>query len=283
MRQHLPPIITDIAQDDEMLVYASRGQTDRALARAEYFRQGAEISTSVEQILAWRRRAGRSTAKVLDFASGHGRVTRFLLRHHPANHIWVSDIASEAVAFQKRTFSVDGFISCSNPADLRCALTFDVIFVGSLFTHLPAERFRQWLRTLFGLLEPDGVIAFSVHGEELSRDGMPESGLLFAPRSESRRLNPEEYGRTVVTESFVRSEIALMTGPERPYRRLPRAMCGEHDLYLVSRDHAENFETLDYREPPFGCVDHFKILNGKTIEIEGWAGEPDARHTITRI
>ncbi len=282
MTNFAPPFNAEIADDDEMLLYALSAMKTQDLARAEYFRQGAEINDVIQQLLKWKYPQAKENIKFLDFASGYGRVTRFLVTNLPASNVWVSDIHAEAVAFQQRTFGVRGLSSYSDPRELDCALRFDVIFVGSLFTHLPAERFRQWLRRLFDLLEPSGVLAFSVHGEDLRQD-IPETGILFVPVSESRTLNTSEYGATTVTEDFVRSMIEAAAGPGKRYKRLIRAMCDEHDIYVVSRDDLETFETLRFSRAPLGCVDWLKVHRDGEIELGGWAGDLDPNFDVEAI
>ena len=277
-----PPFNAEIAGDDEMLLYALSAMKTQDLARAEYFRQGAEINDVIQQLLNWKYPQDKENIRFLDFASGYGRVTRFLVTNLPASNVWVSDIHAEAVAFQQRTFGVRGFTSYSDPRELDCALRFDVIFVGSLFTHLPAERFRQWLKRLFDLLEPSGVLAFSVHGEDLRQD-IPETGILFVPVSESRTLKTSEYGATTVTEAFVRSMIEAAAGPGRRYRRLIRAMCDEHDIYIVCRDDRETFATLRFRRAPLGCVDWLKVSRNGKVELGGWAGDLDSNFDVEVI
>lgn len=276
MSSFLSNVNTQIDPADEMFLYAMDGLKNRALARSVYFRQGAEINNTVQQLLNWRFSLGKEDVKFLDFACGYGRSTRFLITAIPPKNVWVSDIYGDAVSFQKRYFGVNGFNSFHDPRDLSCDLKFDMIFVASLFTHMPAERFREWLNKLFELLEPRGILAFSVHDETLAAgQRIPDPGILFVRQSESKTLSKNEYGSSYVTEAFVRSTIEAAGRSGWRYKRLIRALCGEQDVYVISRDGEETFAGFAYRQPPVGYVDWFKISPQGELRIGGWAGEPN--------
>lgn len=180
-------ISTSIHAGDEMYLTALAKITSSGLAKAVYLRQGADINATIQQLLNWRF-GRKDTIKFLDFASGYGRSTRFLVQDVPPSNVWVSDIYADAVTFQKETFKVNGFVSCHNPSSLYCDEKFDMIFVASLFTHLPQERFMNWLRRLFEMLAPRGVLVFSLHDEALAGGReIPPPGILFLEASEFER------------------------------------------------------------------------------------------------
>ena len=77
----------------------------------------------------------------LEFACGHGRLTRFLVQEMPASRIFVSDIYQDAVEFQKEQFGVNGKVSVSEPEKYPLDQTYDCILVASLFSHLPPRTF----------------------------------------------------------------------------------------------------------------------------------------------
>jgi SAM-dependent methyltransferase len=273
---------------DEMFLNARRELGNAARARATYFRQGHEIASSAQALAGWlAARRGRQP-KVLEFACGYGRATRFLVRAVGARRLWVADIYGEAVDFQRGAFGVRGFTSAHEPAQVDCGERFDLIFVASLFTHLPATRFGAWIARLFGWLAPGGVLAFSTHdmahiAEQLPRHGLRAGDIFFAPRSESARLDKAEYGAAYVTEAFVAKAIRAATAGGWPYRRLPRALCGFQDLYLVGRDPAEDFRTFEHGGPPLGCVDAFALEADGTLRVAGWAGEPNPAERIESV
>ena len=139
----------EIDPRDEMLAFLmeiNQGDPDRALFL--YFLSGLSIADTLGQLLLWRFGGWERVGSVLDFASGYGRVTRFLLRDLPPGKVWISDVYEGAVEFQSRRFGVHGLVSTLRPEDFSPAERFDAILVTSLFTHLREERFAGWLRRL---------------------------------------------------------------------------------------------------------------------------------------
>jgi SAM-dependent methyltransferase len=284
MDSFLSGVNTTIHPKDEMLLSAVQSLQSYDLAWSLYFHQGAEIHDTIMQIANWRFGDLASVPKFLDFACGYGRSTRFLVRNLKPSKIWVSDIYKEAVEFQKRTFDVSGFVSVTDPSTLVSETGFDMIFVASLFTHLPESRFEAWFKRLFSMLSPNGILAFSVHDEALAAGrSIPSSGIFFSPESESQSLSKAEYGTNVVTEGYVSGVIKRVAGSTWKYHRGRKVMCGVHDVYLVSRDQEEGFSDFEYSLLPVGYVDWFLREADGTIRIGGWAGEPNEHVDLDEV
>jgi SAM-dependent methyltransferase len=281
---------------DEMLAFLARsydGDLDRA--RYAYFQSGASIADGMAQVLRWRFGTRAATpptwaapatpatpatpaiaGNVLDFASGYGRVTRFLLRFLPAERLWVSDVYADGVRFQEERFGVHGVVSSVLPEDFPAGETrFDAILVTSLFSHLAAERFVAWLRVLMRLLAPGGVLAFSVHDRGLLPPGteVPAPGLLFQAISESGSLAGDDYGSAWVSEDFVRGALRQATGEAGgSLHRLPRGLCGFQDLYVAVPESGADFSHLTYRNEPQFFVERCAVIgDGDRLALQGWA------------
>ncbi len=275
---------------DEMLGYlvdALDGDRDRALFT--YFRTGLSIADAMLQVVRWRfggldapdgPGSPGGITRVLDFASGYGRISRFLVRDLPQGSLWVSDIYADGVRFQQDRFGVKGVVSTMLPIDFSIEETFDAVLVTSLFTHLSEERFRGWLRVLFKLLKPGGVLVFSTHHPSLLEPvpEIPESGLLFRENSESGTLDTSDYGSAWVTEAFVRDalERAVMgTSSEASMLRLARGLCNYQDLYVVVPEADADFSGLRFTGEPHLFLEHSAVtrpdggLSG--LELHGWA------------
>ncbi len=213
-------------------------------------------------------------SSVLDFASGYGRLTRALLQRLPADRIWVSDIYAEAIDWQVATFGVNGFASVPDPAALHHDRKHDIIFVGSLFSHLPAELFRAWLTTLHGMLSPRGVLAFSVHDASIlpADQTMDETGIRFFPWSESGSLDPAIYGMTYVTEAFVADAIARVSPETSPWRVFHKGLYENQALYVVGAA-GQDLSLLTMACPPLGGFERATLLTDGSVEFSGWAIE----------
>jgi SAM-dependent methyltransferase len=270
----------NVDERDEMFgffYYGQDGDRDRALAM--YFHSGLLIWETFRAILAWRFGA-EIPGRLLDFASGYGRVTRFVVQEIPAERVWVSDIYEEGVAFQVEQYGVHGLVSTADPADFVCAERFDTILVSSLFTHLPDSTFRSWLRRLWELRAPTGMLVFSVHSPDLLAAGteMPASGFLFQEVSESGSLAKSQYGSCWVTEDFVRGVIAEIA-PGASAHRIPRGLVNFQDLWVVVEESGADFSGLAVRATPEGFVDHCSWIPPDGLEVSGWVvdratGEP---------
>lgn len=264
---------------DEMLDFLLGVHVDPEQARCGYFRSGQSIADTLGQVLEWRFGPAGSPV-VLDFASGYGRVTRFLLDHVPASRLWVSDVLEEAVAAQRSAFGVEGFVSTLRPEELAAPRRFDAVTVTSLFTHLPEERFHAWLAALWGLLAPGGALLFSTHDAALHPDpGKRRARFAFERTSESRSLSLDDYGTTWVDEAFVREAVARSCGGASAHR-LPRALCNFQDLWVVMPEAGADFGTLELHGEPDLMVEECTVEGGE-LALRGWA---IARHgTAVRV
>ncbi|HEX6177579.1 MAG TPA: class I SAM-dependent methyltransferase, partial [Thermoanaerobaculia bacterium] len=251
-----------IDERDDMLDFAlTLFHHDRDAALTNYFQNGLEQFEVLKHIAAWRGPVRR----MLDFASGYGRLTRFLVHQQLADEITVSDILEGGMEFQAREFGVRTILSTTSPEDFQAPEKYDLIFVASLFTHLPPSTFTPWLRRLVELLEPRGLLAFSVHDESIAPEKVGE-GINFESRSESRVLDTNEYGSTWVTEAYVREQLAAID-PGLACVRMPRALAEWQDLYVVSPSPLDNARL---RRAPKGFIEHCDTT-ADGILFTGWA------------
>ncbi|HEV7516402.1 MAG TPA: class I SAM-dependent methyltransferase [Thermoanaerobaculia bacterium] len=265
----------DIHAADEMLAFLEETFAgDRDSAIAVYFQSGRLIWETFREILTWHFRDLDRIGRLLDFASGYGRVTRFLVRDLPPERVWVADIYAEGVRFQEAQLGVHGLVSTPSPADFRAAERFDCILVSSLFSHLPEATFHGWLARLSGLLAPGGLLAFSVHDWSLlhpAREVTPD-GFLFAAVSESGSLAKSQYGTCWVTESFVRRAIER-AAPGASAHRIPRGFSNFQDLYVVIDRPGADFSGLAVRALPEGYVDSCKLTPPDRLDLSGWVAD----------
>ena len=210
-------INTRIDERDEIFAFlASRSRSEDDPITA-YFHSGQNAFHCLLRSLHDVGRSLGQTAHLLEFACGYGRVTRHILRALPPSRIDVSDIIPSAVCFQRSVFGVNAILSRKSPDEMVFPRQYDVIFVASLFSHLPERLWTSWLRMLHGALAPDGLLIFSVHGPRClpGTQSMPESGFLYLRSSESKVLDAESYGTTYVTVEFVNNQIERTAGLPR--------------------------------------------------------------------
>ena len=111
----------------------------------------------------------------LDFGSGAGRVTRWLRAGYPAADIAATDIRPQDLDFCAQEFGAKTWVSGTNVDKLASPSLYDVIWVGSVLTHLSGVNSDRLVRKLFSWLQPNGVLVASFHGRFAHSRG-PEFG-----------------------------------------------------------------------------------------------------------
>jgi SAM-dependent methyltransferase len=127
-----------------------------------YLNCGLSAIDNIERAIA---AAGNTPINsILDFASGYGRVLRHLVARFPGVELTASELESDAVAFCQSTFGVNGFVSAKNLKELSIGRTFDLIWCGSLITHLDQDGAVDLLDFFQRHTNPGGLAVFSSHG-----------------------------------------------------------------------------------------------------------------------
>lgn len=102
--------------------------------------------------------------RVLDLPCGHGRVLRHITKFFPEADIYACDLDVDGVGFCEKTFGAIPITSLPRLESVVFPCTFDVIWVGSLFTHMPREAIKRSLLHLSRYLSPCGIIVATIHG-----------------------------------------------------------------------------------------------------------------------
>lgn len=178
------------------------------------------------------------TPSVLEFASGHGRFTRHLVKALGPTRVVVSDVVPSAVEFSRRTFGVEGFLSASTPEAVQWPGRYDLVFVLSLFSHLPKATWSRWLKVLFDAVAPGGLLVFSTHGTKAAHFDhvtLDAEGYFFAASSESSAIDGQEYGTTFTSEPFVLARIAETLGADKLVHKAPVHFWNHQDAYVLRK------------------------------------------------
>jgi SAM-dependent methyltransferase len=144
----------------------------------------ALVNSSPEESMQWQRHhymyGGRNALKqtvfamlvadrpppkrLLDFPSGHGRVTRFFATAFPEAEIWAADINKAGIDFCARHFGAKPLLSSVDLKQVKLGRKFDVIWCGSLATHLDEAGTTSLLELLTGALEENGLLGITTCG-----------------------------------------------------------------------------------------------------------------------
>jgi SAM-dependent methyltransferase len=101
---------------------------------------------------------------IFDFPSAHGRVTRFLKVAFPESEVWAGDLNHAGVDFCAERFGARPFYSEPDLATVMLPRQFDLIWCGSLATHLPEQQCKTLFALLLGALQPDGILCITTCG-----------------------------------------------------------------------------------------------------------------------
>ena len=268
------PLCAAIAPADEMLTYPmqvlGRSATDAVL---EYFQVGNATFALLTQVLDWLGTSWSKVGRVLDFASGYGRVARFLAAAGCAE-VTVADILAPAVEFQQRVLGVRGFVSTTRPERAPIGGPYDFVSVISLFSHLPEATFARWLQRLGEALAPGGVLVFTTHGEAaFAREGgkvLPASGFSFHRASESSQLDTAEYGTSFVHPRYVERLLARQKVLSL-LAVVPHGLNDHQDLYVVGRGRVRPPTALQLVPVPRLCIDIAERRADGRVHAAGWA------------
>lgn len=204
-----------LSEVDQLLGYTVKHGSRGTKAAREYIVDGhnhaKQVLNLIDQLSLQR---GRS--RVLEFAAGFGRITRHLKKLAPDLHLSASDIHTDACHFLETEIGIPAFVSSLTPDGLNVGKDYDLIFVVSLFSHLPANRFGSWLKALHDCLAPGGYLMFTTHGQS-ARKMQPafwdslldpnEPGYGYHGQSDQEDIVSSEYGTTIALPRFVTKVI----------------------------------------------------------------------------
>jgi SAM-dependent methyltransferase len=145
----------DILESDEMFTRGVPG------AMEHYFHVGRSAINVIAQAMIVTGRTSFET--VLDLPCGGGRVTRHLTEFFPDATLYVADLDKQKEAFVERVFGVTA-LSVTSDFSVDPEHRFDLIFIGSLLTHLNAAAFERAVEWLIKAVADDGLLVLTTHG-----------------------------------------------------------------------------------------------------------------------
>jgi len=236
-KRWLDQVSLKVHSDDQMYV---------ASAAQEYLTVGLSALRCVDKALKISRT--KAVRTILDLPCGHGRVLRFLKAAFPEARVVACDIDAIAASFCKRAFSVDAILS-NETFTLSLPTKFDLIWCGSLLTHIDEARARDLLRFFYANLAPGGLCLVTTHGQTSAqwlRTGDPRAsayrGLSASGQQKVLRDFAESgygyadyesqvgYGISIVSRSRMK-EIARSAGAWTESFFFERGWADHHDVY----------------------------------------------------
>lgn len=158
-----------------------------------------------------------SPLRVLDFGCGCARVLAHMGEIAPLSTLYGSDIDGEAIAWCRERYGGEVrrgrhhyVVNRDLPPTGFPPGFFDLIYVISVFTHLPEGLQLRWLSELRRIAKPGGVLVISVQGDALIRKHLTpdmagqldRSGFHYFPYGSTQGL-PEYYQAAWHSRAYV--------------------------------------------------------------------------------
>jgi SAM-dependent methyltransferase len=166
-----------------------------------YFTVGRQALDTVERFMTL---VGLENPRsILDLPCGHGRVLRFLRARFPEASITACDLETDGVDFCATTLGARPVYSTTDLTKVPLDGEFDLIWCGSLLTHIHADQWRAVLRVFADHLRESGLLVFTTHGRFHAR----------RLRSGQTTLGLSEWGAKTILSDYERSGFGFRSYP----------------------------------------------------------------------
>jgi SAM-dependent methyltransferase len=145
----------EISSEDSMFV---QGDEDH------YYNVGLSGLKQILISLACAQKDKSEIKTILDFPSGWGRELRFIKAYFPDAEITAGEIEEKALRFCKDTFGINTLLSDNDFGQIPIVKNFDLIWCGSLITHLNSNKSTKLLEFFCNVLNEDGILSFTTQG-----------------------------------------------------------------------------------------------------------------------
>jgi SAM-dependent methyltransferase len=225
----LPPIPGPVSRADLML-HPSLTHRPPVGAAELYDQQGRQAADHLVAAVS----DPTAVTAILDVGCGHGRVLRHLGPTFPNAAVSAVGTDRRAAAFCRRHLGAIAAPVSSDPATLPVG-PFDLIWLGSVVTHLDRSGFDRMLAETAARLSPDGVVALSTLAPDRATlfddaDGtvVDPDGFTYVPYPHSADGG---YGLAFAAPAFVRANVPGL----EVVIHTPRGWDGLQDLWAFRR------------------------------------------------
>jgi len=184
----------------------------------QFLRGGEQVVNDIEAALRSVNKSLSGIREMLDFGCGCGRLVLALQGRSLAElRVTGCDVDTRAVHWCQQSLKEFKFIvNHALPPSPFENESFDLIWCGSVFTHLDENHQDLWLDELNRVLKPNGILLASVHGPYLWEPRLPSwtlrklrrKGLVFAKTGADAGIHPSWYQVAWHTEQYIREHWA---------------------------------------------------------------------------
>ena len=216
-----------------------------------YFEVGASAIANI--VLAWISGGNDHIGRVLDLPCGHGRVLRHLIKLLPDAQFDACDLDKTGIEFCAETFGARPLLSEADLTKMHFDTNYDLIWVGSLFTHISHDLARLWLAHLAKFLSPRGFLVGTTHGRwsehvhkhhpyiaknswDIILDGYRRSGYGYCDyhARESHDYLSGSYGISLAKPHTIVADIEQVPGVRLLLYR-ERAWADHQDIFAIGK------------------------------------------------
>lgn len=202
---------------------------------------------------------------VLDMPCGHGRVLRHLVALFPHAYIDACDLDKEGLSFCEEAFGARPIVSQEDLTKVDFGKKYDLIWIGSLFTHLSKDRTAEWLVHLSKYLTDAGIIVATFHGRWTERvnqrmpytspemwakiaAGYGADGYGYADyaRENSHHFIEGSYGFSLSRADTIMN-IATSIPGTRIFSYTEQGWGGNHDVLVLGRPDWDHWSDVEMR------------------------------------
>jgi SAM-dependent methyltransferase len=207
-----------------------------------YASVGRSAVAAIGRGLAATGRSFDDVESCLDMPCGYGRVLRMLAQEIPGECITACDINRRAIRFCASHFGATPLRSTPSLERMRLG-RYDLIWCGSLVTHLDERRVDQLLRAFAGALVPGGVAIVTIHSDPpKSGPWAPRAAEIAAALAQDGHFHVAydgalfDYGHAWHTKAYVCRAFAAASGSEVGLvRHEPRGWDDHQDVLTFGR------------------------------------------------
>lgn len=182
-----------------------------------------------------------SFKNILDFGCGCGRSLIWLRDRNLQCKIYGTDIDEEAISWCKKNLDFVRFdVNKPLPPLEYPSNTFDLVYAGSVFTHLNEDYQYRWLEELNRVTMPKGIVVITIHGihaynirrrQDVKKD-VSKEGIVFEMSNTWEEIFPAWYQSTYHTKEYIYDNFSKYFDV---LEYIPRGMGGIQDIIILQK------------------------------------------------
>lgn len=237
-----------------------------------YFRTTDSGLDCILRGLASSGRTANDVSAVLDFGCGYGRIYRAIVAQFPEAKTYCCDLMTQASHYCATTFGGEAFEAHEELTAIRAPRLFDLVWFGSILTHLPSRRWVSTFDFLRRVTVDGATIVFTSHGDR-SVEQIEQNLLQRNPHAIDAKLFTDIKTSLAATGfQFAPNKPAAI---EHQNSRGIAVSSGEYGFSFTSRwwveqfvERTSGFEIVGYIEAGWGNNHDAITVRRKETEIQ---------------